>query len=257
MGQRDCRCGCHVTDRKLRLFACACCRAVWHLLTDERSQHAVEVAERYADGLATQEELIAAWKAAWDVASAAASDVASAAAWSTASAAAWSTAWWTARAAANAVARAAAWGAQAALLRDIAGNPFRPVVVDLAWLTPTVVTLASAAYEERLTEKACPERWCAGTGMVGPSGTLDPVRLAILADALEEAGCAEEDCTACGGHGWTGEISLVSERWARTTVCESCKGTGRCNPLLIHLRSPGPHVRGCWAVDLVLGKEQP
>ena len=60
--------------------------------------------------------------------------------------------------------------------------------------------MARAAYEERFL----------------PSGELDPARLSVLADALEEAGAEGE--------------------------------------LLAHLRGPGPHVRGCWAVDLVLGK---
>ena len=64
-----------------------------------------------------------------------------------------------------------------------------------------MVGLAQAAYDEREL----------------PSGTLDATRLAVLADALEEAGCPD-----------------------RT--------------ILDHLRGPGPHVRGCWAVDLLLGK---
>jgi hypothetical protein len=88
------------------------------------------------------------------------------------------------------------------LLRDILGNHFRPPSIAPDWLTPTVTGLAAVAYEERFL----------------PSGELDNVRLAVLADALEEAGCADPD-------------------------------------LLGHLRALGPHVRGCWVVDLILGKE--
>ena len=51
-------------DKTLRLFACFCARQNWHLLTDERSRNAVEVAERFANGLASDDELAAARDAA-------------------------------------------------------------------------------------------------------------------------------------------------------------------------------------------------
>ena len=110
-------------ERELRLFACwsirntplADGRMVWDLLTDKRSQTAVEVAERYADGLATDDELAAAGDAAW-AAAWAAGDAAWAAAWAAGDAAgdaagAAGAAAWAAGDAAGAAARDAAWDA--------------------------------------------------------------------------------------------------------------------------------------------------
>lgn len=170
---------------------------------------------------------------------------------------------------------------RAALLREIVGNPFRPMrlcghdhlpddwpfrCVSCARLrTPQVLTLALAAYDERL-----------------PDGTLDPARLAVLSDALEEAGCpSQEDsvCPSCSpyhkdtanpfgvGPGYRPERDPASGRheggWTNCKVC-NCGGSSDCgrpgvvranNQLLAHLRSAGPHVRGCFAIDCVLKKE--
>jgi hypothetical protein len=90
---------------------------------------------------------------------------------------------------------------QAAILRDVFGNPFRLPALDPSWRTPAVLALAQAAYDQRAL----------------PIGTLKPKRLAVLADALEEAGCTD-------------------------------------TPILGHLRGPGPHVRGCWAVATLIDK---
>jgi hypothetical protein len=195
------RCGGKASDRKLRLFACACCRRIWHLLNEERYRKAVDVAERFADRQAGADELNSAQADTELVSCMEGSRWA--AAWSAACADAWDAAWESLR-------EAAGWGdmskdeqrAVVPFLRDIIGNPFRPVTITPAGKTPQVVALAQAAYEEREL----------------PSGHLDPTRLAVLADALEEAGCDQA-------------------------------------AILKHLRGPGPHVRGCWVVDLLLGKE--
>ncbi len=224
-----------LSERKARLFAAAACRRVWHLLADERLQKAVVVAERYADGLATAEELLLAQHAAYGVeevlgpAFDAVSSLTDTERFDAQSVAVY---------AANAVefsfdypdctdALLAEDAAQADLLGDIFFNPVRvkftvpnylswiswlrniffkplppPPTIDAAWLTGTVNQLALAAYEEREL----------------PSGHLDGLRLAVLADALEEAGCTDAE-------------------------------------LLGHLRSGQVHVRGCWLVDALLGRQ--
>jgi hypothetical protein len=193
--------------RKRRLFACACVRRIWHLLDDPRSRRAVEVAEALADGKVNKETAKCVQREAG-----AASRATPKGRWYPADAAAIcilqstediSTAARTATAASHAgVTLSAERTAQAVLVRDIFGNPFRPLSLEPAWMTPTVLNLAQAAYDNRLL----------------PSGLLDNARLAVLADALEEGGCADGE-------------------------------------LLEHLRSAGPHVRGCWPVDLILNKE--
>ena len=84
---------------------------------------------------------------------------------------------------------------QIAYLRDIFGNPFRPVALNPAWLTSDVLALARGIYDERAFE-----------------------RMPILADALQDAGCDNADIL---------------------THCRDAKQV---------------HVRGCWVLDLLLGK---
>ena len=96
-------------DREIRLYAVWCER---HLMEDQRSIDALDVAERYANGLATNQELAAAWAAAWG-------DAAWAEAWDEAFAPAWDRAWAAARASASDTARGAAWGAQEKELRRV------------------------------------------------------------------------------------------------------------------------------------------
>jgi hypothetical protein len=195
------------SKRKLRLFACACCRRIWDLLTDEASRDAVEIAERHADGRATDWELNAAWRSIEQMGLLGASEAAQLACQFEAQ---------TAAEAAVAWAAVPCYGTNrddlaenrilAGLARCVFGNPFRRLpTLDplwLSWQDGTIANLAQALYEEREL----------------PQGTLDATRLSILADALEEAGCADE-------------------------------------AILDHLRQPGLHVRGCWVVDLVTGRE--
>jgi hypothetical protein len=200
--------------RRARLFAAACCRRAWPDL-EARTRAAVEALERFAEGpgkQADKNEL----KAAWQTAGTALAEVeeCSRPYWArraVCNAAEPTEAWWAARAAAErwldavessggAAARARESLALAGLVRDVFGNPCRPTSIDPPWRTPATGSLAQAAYDERIL----------------PGGELDPRRLVVLADALEEAGAGAE--------------------------------------LLAHLRGPGPHVRGCWVVDLLAAR---
>lgn len=133
-------CLCTVDERfdgVLRHFACDCADDVRHLMTDKRSTDAIDVARRFADGLATKDELDAAWDAAWGAAREAALaaaqtdardsawDAAWAAAREAAREAAWSVARTDARGAAQAAARDSAWAAAQAAARDAAQDAAR------------------------------------------------------------------------------------------------------------------------------------
>src|SRR5262245_12959799 len=59
--------GPRLSVRKLRLFGCACCRRLWHLLPDERSRAAIKAAERHADGDEDAGALLVARAGAHDV----------------------------------------------------------------------------------------------------------------------------------------------------------------------------------------------
>ncbi len=193
-----------VSDRKRRLFACACCRRTQKMMTDARNRMGVDVTEKYADELASNEELAAAtetevWApvifaakanaklAAWYAARGEAADAlggqAEDASWTQVKMEGWMSA------------RLVAFLAQAELLRDIFGNPFRPIAVDRSWLTPTVKSLAQSIYDDRAFDQ-----------------------MPHLADELVKSGCDNQE-------------------------------------ILVHCRGARTHVRGCWVVDLVLGRE--
>ncbi len=198
------------SDRRLRLFAVACCRLIWPLMTDERSRRAVEVAERFADGMANKHE----WRLAAIGARAVTEDVkgavspAAKARSMSASAALFATlkkdaALYSASSTASAnyfhlgSTISAENTTQADLLRCIIGDPFRSITPSpswLAWNDGTVHKLAQVIYDDRAFD-----------------------RLPLLADALEDAGCTDA-------------------------------------AILSHCREQGEHVRGCWVVDLLLGK---
>jgi hypothetical protein len=199
-----------LTDRKARLFGCACCAVVWDLLEAGACRTTVELAERYADGRAEPQDLDSAGRMAYYP-----------------------------RCKGRRSARHEAHQATHALLTpDDAGRV-------LEFVVETVEQAHFLGLEERLTESAEPLPLpallrCVFSDASRPLPGVDPAwliwngglvrriaeaayddrafdRLLVLADALEAAGCGDAE-------------------------------------VLGHLRGPGPHVRGCWAVDLLLGK---
>jgi hypothetical protein len=229
--------------RKSRLFAVACCRCTWPTFVDDRSRHAVEVAERHADGMATDEELqVARHQAAEAHAElfAVLGKVGSTIEWAAEYATdlnplhAAKTVIWMAR-----------WPRLYEHPREFGEAPhLTPCTVESRtgfsaalvgkWkmipLSETVPTGAGKAVECRLIRDVFPNpfrpvpfspEWRTATAVALSRQQYDSRNFSampILADALQDAGCDNAD-------------------------------------ILDHCRGPGPHVRGCWVVDLVLGKE--
>jgi hypothetical protein len=144
------------SERKLRLFCCACFRRVWHLLSNERARHALEVAERFADGSATDDEreealaevpstrLFGAEAVRWALVAVARTGATMAvdAAGQTAACPPgqeYDPSRWEAE-----------WHGQCDLLRDLFGPlPFRQVLVAPSWRTPHVLEVARDIYDQR------------------------------------------------------------------------------------------------------------
>jgi len=152
----------HSDGRLLRLFTIACVREVWHLLDDERSRRGVEVAERYADGLASSDDMLFARLAAEGVAAISGSNAAKAAAHCTyddksLAVTNYNAGSYAAAAAASAAASAtnddcfteASRNRQADLLAAMADQPFDP-----KWRTTTVIALAQQIYTFSQWERA-------------------------------------------------------------------------------------------------------
>jgi hypothetical protein len=177
------------SDRKLRLAAIACTRRLQHRPFFVRAiQHALDMAEQDADGLASHEEMATARATAKAVGGA----LGLFADWAVSeSSSAFHAAWACVCGVANE--KVEVWD----LIRDIFHYPDSPATFDPAWRTwhqGLLVSMAQKMYDSREFSD-----------------------MPVLADALEEAACQDQD-------------------------------------ILGHCRSGGEHVRGCWVIDLVLGK---
>lgn len=197
-----------VTERKCRLFAVACCRRIWQHIPHERAKQLIGELERFADA---QQTSCADWEQIrkgydWPGATSRTEELALSAAVScyhdeekrlasSVSSYCRSAMASVAISDQQKIAATAELREHCNLVRELFGNPFRPVTFSPQWHTDTVRSLAQGMYESR-----------------------DFSTMPILADALQDAGCDNDD-------------------------------------ILNHCRGPGPHVRGCWVVDLVLGKE--
>jgi hypothetical protein len=187
------------SSRKLRFFAVACCRRIWHLMKYENSRQAVDVAERFADGIASEEERESARRSANIQKTSGLGGTttypASRGAYACTSSKPLQAAFEASFYAVSAGNLKRENEQQVQLILCIFGNPFRPVTFDPSWLTSTVIALAHQMYESR-----------------------DFSAMPILADALQDAGSSND------------------------SILEHCRGSG-------------PHVRGCWVVDLCLSRE--
>ena len=258
------------TSRRLRLFAAACCRQVWDQLSDPRSRRAVEVAEKYAEGRATEEE---AWGAETDFADILGPSVTPNANMAAANLLGWAEdhtrrqLWWVLHWMDNLVPSAT----QATLLRCIFGNPWRPLRVNEPltcqrghsdWAPvkkgsyPVPLSACLVCHEMGPpwpdVERGKAPAWLT-PAVVSLARAIhadrDWAALPVLADLLEEAGCparveiqgpeilcdSKDVCSYCSR--WPadsphGEGGWVKcERWISEVPGDDYGRCGRCNRL--------------------------
>jgi hypothetical protein len=168
------------TERKVRLFACACCRVIWDRLPDDRSRQAVAAAERFAEGQTTATELALAYRAARAVhdrlRDREESHLALAAAETARSSFLIGSRVDPTLALGQALAVYSCYPAgnlPADLVREIFGNPFRSVALDTTWLTEKVQALVLEMAEQ-----------------------ADFKKMPLLADALQAAKCDQAELLA-------------------------------------------------------------
>jgi hypothetical protein len=215
------------SGRKFRLFACACCRRIWELLPEDYSRKTVEAAELFADGRFDARQMKAArmanLKPGEDVGCARTVGMIGIARIGSGPYAAYA-AWWAAapkpeKAARLSAENAALAGKCAALSENKAWSPEERDDVWEKELTGEAVLLREV-FGNPFRPAVPQQRWLTPT-VVKIAQQVDNERyfedLPVLADALEDAGCDNAD-------------------------------------ILSHCRGPGPHVRGCWVLDLILGK---
>jgi hypothetical protein len=240
-------------DRKLRLFACACVRRFWGVLTDPRGRVAVEVAERFADGLAGRQELALAWHAVRRAREAVLDGSSMAQVLDAAerltddrSFSAPRDAVWTVLL--SALQEEGLAASRAAFLKTLLKLSYRSLGPRLPWQPARGLASdireaqrqAGDAYQSILATETCAQAALL-RDIIGPAPFRTPVvgqsvlawrdacvpklaeaiygalawdRLPVLADALEEGGCTDAD-------------------------------------ILSHCRQVGAHVRGCWVMDLI------
>lgn len=225
-----------VDRRKLRLFACACCRRIWQLLPDPRSRMAVEVSERYADGRATKEELSAAQAAAAEALRAA---VEQCRPLETVGLAGFKGL--TAEEKAGAEAR---W--YLAMRRSAAAKAAKAVARSTDRATTVAEEMGQAA------------GWALTAEAIGQTGrVIGPCRLHH--SDLIRCVCGNPFRPTPIAASWlTPDVTRVAQAiyderaFDRLPVLAEVLEEAGCNnaDILAHGRATGPHVRGCWVVDL-------
>ncbi|MGF1577957.1 MAG: hypothetical protein ACFCD0_01195 [Gemmataceae bacterium] len=206
------------SPRKLRLFAAACCRYIWDSIGDERSQQVVELLELYADQLLPREVFLAARQAAVEIAFAAPTKGPCALREATKEPpfeAAMTTFEYVVSVAADHLVEQSERVKLGIISWDAAKSIYRPQVY--ADLANFLRDIVPYQNREPTTSPS----WQTDDVQAVARRIYQQYRfedLPILADALEEAGVDDEE-------------------------------------MLAHCRNGHSHVRGCWVVDLVLGKE--